>query len=486
MSSEINLRDDTKKLVLSILISAPRGRTVRELCSDFLEYMGYPIPFKEMGYLSVNEYFETNKDAFQLTWVKGELVVRGIADDSTEHIQRMVSRQRTPAKKSRVAAKKQTRNMMNKAGNHNAPSVSPFVRKCINELLLAYPDGILQTNFMAAYSRRFGQQLLFQKLGFASLRDLLKSLTNMLELVPLNNSGAYRVNLKKRSPSSSDKKMAASSSKRSVHGNNRSQQNGALTGPVSDGPNAGQVCNSSYTGPVSNSLRTGQVSNGPRAGPISNSSRMGPVSNSPATTKLPEDQNRNSSGTLHHSFKLSPHIPEEIQLNITKVLKKFQFGLCSNRMLREYKKINGQELPLAATGHVSVVEFLSELPHLVVITRPTKNGDWLLFEPEFYSQLENENAVDSAVRSTQQLDWRSIMKTIADRYPEGMPLRLLPDRFKAEVGVDLIPCDHQFTNLEDMIRSIDGKFVTIEQNSKCNILYRRTLTIRREIIAFRF
>lgn len=45
--------DDAKKAIRSLLLAAKDGETLRSLEKAHLELLGYPIPFKKLGYSSV-------------------------------------------------------------------------------------------------------------------------------------------------------------------------------------------------------------------------------------------------------------------------------------------------------------------------------------------------------------------------------------------------------------------------------------------------
>jgi len=108
----------------------------------------------------------------------------GIADQTSEHIARLVAKQRKESKRraTYVVRKKPLQE----------PSVPPFIRGKIKLLLMYYPNGILGSSFLSAFSRHFEIPLDFKRLGFSLLLDLLKSIPDIARVENIK-TGGYRV-----------------------------------------------------------------------------------------------------------------------------------------------------------------------------------------------------------------------------------------------------------------------------------------------------
>ena len=62
--------------------------------------------------------------------------------------------------------------------------------------MTAYPSGLLGSMFCIAFSRRFGQELKFDKMGFKSLAGLLSSVSDIVQVEQMRGGG-FRVYGKK-------------------------------------------------------------------------------------------------------------------------------------------------------------------------------------------------------------------------------------------------------------------------------------------------
>lgn len=69
-----------------------------KICTgDYRELQGEPIPFKKLGYSSLDKLF-LDVPGFKVTQVNGEWYVDAIASQDTQHIAAMVSRQKSSKK----------------------------------------------------------------------------------------------------------------------------------------------------------------------------------------------------------------------------------------------------------------------------------------------------------------------------------------------------------------------------------------------------
>lgn len=64
---------------------------------DYRELQGEPIPFKKLGYSTLDKLF-LDVPGFKVTQVNGEWYVDAIASQDTQHIAAMVSRQKSSKK----------------------------------------------------------------------------------------------------------------------------------------------------------------------------------------------------------------------------------------------------------------------------------------------------------------------------------------------------------------------------------------------------
>ena len=95
-----SLLKNTRSMLRSVLLSAPRGVRARNLEGEYRGITGKVIPYRQLGYKSLKDFMSSLQDVARLSMVDGEPVYYGVADSSTAHIAKMVAKQKKPKKKS--------------------------------------------------------------------------------------------------------------------------------------------------------------------------------------------------------------------------------------------------------------------------------------------------------------------------------------------------------------------------------------------------
>ena len=70
--------------------------------------------------------------------------------------------------------------------------VPSYFRSNIKELLTVYPKGVLGSALNVAYSRHYGEEINYAKLGFRSMSHLLDSIRDIVTIVK-DGKGGFRV-----------------------------------------------------------------------------------------------------------------------------------------------------------------------------------------------------------------------------------------------------------------------------------------------------
>lgn len=94
-----SLLKNTRSMLRSVLLSAPRGVRARNLEAEYRGITGKVIPYRELGYKSLKDFMNSLQDVARLSDGDGEAVYYGVADSSTAHIAKMVAKQKKPKKK---------------------------------------------------------------------------------------------------------------------------------------------------------------------------------------------------------------------------------------------------------------------------------------------------------------------------------------------------------------------------------------------------
>lgn len=66
MSELAKKKEDAKKEIRSLLLSAPLGLTLQELRKDYLEYIGRRLPSRELGYSNDDEFLAELTDVVEV------------------------------------------------------------------------------------------------------------------------------------------------------------------------------------------------------------------------------------------------------------------------------------------------------------------------------------------------------------------------------------------------------------------------------------
>eukprot|EP00092_Neocalanus_flemingeri_P036174 GFUD01039385.1.p1 GENE.GFUD01039385.1~~GFUD01039385.1.p1 ORF type:complete len:862 (+),score=224.23 GFUD01039385.1:55-2640(+) len=93
------LLERVRKNLRPTLISQKGGVSLERLNKDYSELMGEGIPFRQLQFQSMESFLRSIPDVCSVEWRGGELVVAGVADESTQHIVKMVRLQKTKTKR---------------------------------------------------------------------------------------------------------------------------------------------------------------------------------------------------------------------------------------------------------------------------------------------------------------------------------------------------------------------------------------------------
>ena len=184
MTDKAKLKDETKRSIKALLLSVPAALTIDELKRDYFSFEGDSIPFRKIGYLTLEDFLNDIPDTVYVTWKKGVMCLSAVADESTAHIQKLVGKQKINNKNKYATLRKGgPPPQRHRSGPPRpTPTVPAFIRKNLWLLFKSYPDGLPLTHFEPAFARRFNCQLQFSRLGFSSIRDLLLSVPDIVKV----------------------------------------------------------------------------------------------------------------------------------------------------------------------------------------------------------------------------------------------------------------------------------------------------------------
>jgi len=89
------IRRDQVKLIQALLISAKGGVPLEKLNKDYRETVGKNIPYRSMGYNTLEDFLDQSPDMCKITYSStGGIVLHGVATEATAHVAALVARQR--------------------------------------------------------------------------------------------------------------------------------------------------------------------------------------------------------------------------------------------------------------------------------------------------------------------------------------------------------------------------------------------------------
>lgn len=174
-----------KQTIRALLLSAKNGLTVGELCKDYKDMFGEPIPLKDFGCNTVMDLVLKMPEAVMVQKSRGGNILVGIPDSSSAHVAKLVSRQKNSKSYSSMISSNVTSGKKSIPRNSGLPSVPELplsVKLRIKQLLISYPDGLPIKKFQEAFNKRFGYYLHVGGWGFTDLLEALRSVDNVVDI----------------------------------------------------------------------------------------------------------------------------------------------------------------------------------------------------------------------------------------------------------------------------------------------------------------
>ncbi|XP_061169727.1 tudor domain-containing protein 5-like [Saccostrea echinata] len=481
MSSKAQKKEDVKKNLRSLLLSAPAALTIDELKRDYHDFIMEPIPYRALGYVNLEDLLKDMSDALHITWKKGVMCVAGIADSNTAHIQKLVSRQKVSNKNKWATLRKGGPPPQRHRSQQPRPlpTVPPFIRNYLSQLFKAYPDGLPFTHFDAAFSKRFNIQIDPIRLGFSSLKELLKTVPDILEVKELQN-GEVRV-----SPASSGAyKQSQQPREHPFHKSYQQNLPPRLERQRSAENKTNTQATNSYTNSPFSTGATNQWENGQTKTPAQSAGRgkkkscINKENNGPGTWRR-RYESEESSGTYSssdQSVDFESTISHQLHFELQQLLSSKPEGLWATKLLTAYKETFNKELKPMDHGYTSVIELCSALPQVIRMERPHCKGDWKLFDKRLPSPKPDKSASEEASvrkRHGSELCADSTLKEtirqVLQAHPEGIRLQDLTEVFQDETGRCLEWEKLGFTRVEAFALSLADSVLKFEYRGNNSI-----------------
>ena len=102
MTEKNDLEVKTKKLIRSVLLCKQEGCPLGKFAHEYQDFTGEPIPFKRLGYISLERCLQSMPDVVDFKKVNGQTILSAVSDNQTKHIDALVKGQRPNTKRAFV------------------------------------------------------------------------------------------------------------------------------------------------------------------------------------------------------------------------------------------------------------------------------------------------------------------------------------------------------------------------------------------------
>jgi len=194
MTSITAKKEETKKLLRSVLIPNKYGITMSDVDIEYRKVIGSPIPYKSLGYPSLKSMLLDMNDVVSLKESSNmQILLYAIPHQSTKHISNTYDTNDNLMDD--ISSNKIYRH--DRLLSSNAPvnsknmkpvktfckiEISPRVQNNIVKMLDIHPKGLRSSQLLAEYRRLFSEDLDPMLYGFTNILELCASLSNLVDI----------------------------------------------------------------------------------------------------------------------------------------------------------------------------------------------------------------------------------------------------------------------------------------------------------------
>ncbi|KAI4899076.1 hypothetical protein NFI96_031206 [Prochilodus magdalenae] len=386
-----------KKDVRSLLISAKHGLSPEQLKKDYYNMLGHPMPLKVLGFRNVLDMAKEMPDAVHLDFaLGGSIVLKAIGDETTKGIEELVSKQRDHKPKSSMKSgsvgffpsrypQHQHSFVLPRRG-YAPPALPAQLRTQLRQVLSRGP--VRLSELEKRYAAYFGRPLQVMQYGFFSIAEMLAAASDFI-VVRQTRAGSQLILKPVLTPIKQLPAQAAAFSKKS--------------GRTSDSPNRPGVlikyslsvqvmtenvlCSAEFPLIVfccfffldffllAKVLREQVVLSSGKADVPENLNKAAAVKVQEAIPASPvcesvKDQKsfEKSVAKLEEQFRQSilengdaGIVSQELKDKLRRVVAGHSLGMSIHNLPLAYKKMYGEDLPVAQCGFLSVTEMVGAL-----------------------------------------------------------------------------------------------------------------------------
>ncbi|KAL4634841.1 tudor domain-containing protein 5 isoform X1 [Arapaima gigas] len=381
-----------KKDVRSLLISANSGLTPEELKQDYQMMLGHPLPLQALGYRNVLEMVKDMPDMVAVSSSDdGGLLFKAIGDETTKSIEELVSRQRSSKNKAHVrkagVGSGRPRNVQKNPAKlpfrgHAPPTLPAQLRSQLQQLLSQGP--VLLSELESCFARCFGWPLSVTHYGFYSIAEMLATVSDIVTI-----------------------KQSRMGSMIGLHSNVVPPKPTQTPLPSKQKPaaSAATFAHSSVSGAAEQRLLSSETNeptllNGRTPGHMSNVGRLHTECIELGTKTFQEETtSENSVEKLQEELRSriiecggAGTVKQELKEKLHQVVAQNREGVSIHDLPGEFKRLFGEDLPVAQCGFLSVTELVEALSDTLYL-KPRcekESPGWVVIDIQYSGAQQGE------------------------------------------------------------------------------------------------
>ena len=372
---------------------------------DYLTVTSKPIPCTKFGFSNCLDFFRSLNDTLTVTIKHNQIVLLGIADQSTEHILKMVQKQKKA--KFYTSVNVSTQSIQKKKFTNYCKYPTALTRSGIVKVLRKYPNGFSITKLHDYYKEINGTTLDVN--GIQTIPSFIRYMPDIALLdygkKEKNGNNLYifpsktLVNIPTHSSRTLSPKLASNTPSSNNCGNSSitpSSSSVSKNNISSDVTNQSKKNNSKTLGETNPGRPGKTVGELPETAQLDLSSNKGVESNfnsnkqstSKSSTELFNLSCRENTNFSKISVKADDDLSEFdestppssvlLKQEIISLLKEHNTEIRSIKLPNLYKKKYKKDLNLHNHGYYSIIELISTMTDKISMCRVNRTGDWIL------------------------------------------------------------------------------------------------------------
>ncbi|XP_078483240.1 tudor domain-containing protein 5-like [Ciona intestinalis] len=458
MSELLAEKNKVKKVIRSLLLSASCGLTPTQLERDYKQMAGEVLPYKKFHYMTSRDFLKSLRDTLVFTYDGSRAIIHGIADDKTEHIKKMITKQRKvktynslegPAEPKRSPRIKKTPSLY----------VPAFIRNNFFKVIKTFPNGFSISILSDVYSKVNGAKLHINGHGFENHRDLLLAMPDIvrLEFGRTNRAGQNLYVY-----------PAKYLTQTKVHGdknNNVENKDGLEKGATTDVESLKETTEKKNEDKVIDEKSSNKETE-KKVEKLLAAKKVNPGPKQEVNTGPKQEVNTGPKQEVNNIFKqeYSPAC-QMLQRELLQLLSGRPNGTWSLNISSLYEQKYNKPLELKNYGYFSIIEFMSTLGNKVSMHRPLPTGDW-------FFNIRNPNQTNFPKLPTTDLtDVKIKLKQLMSRFNDGIVIECLNDLYQMTFNTSLpVGGAGVYINVETLLCKTLDVVKLCDKDGRCMVL----------------